>query len=358
MTLSDEEYKRLDAEYAAEREFFEAKAEQYPFLKDVMASRKSFAEKEIELFAEYQRDQTAIADLDFGSFVGIIEDIAGIELNVFDRMLMETFLLILDEKPGGYTAEGMFKPIAEACAELDRRIRRCYSLAFLRQMPEAFEEECSTLEPAELEYARIKVFEQLDAEYAAFGETLNFFCEQYGFVEQIVDGKATFADTAHSLVERIDDMLPSFRELLWKLPTGEVPERSKPYLEELVSFTDAVDELTGEEIEYEVLNFRSMVGYALGGSIIMKKGWNMYIFIDEEFERYLVLSEKLDRKLCLHLSPRFVTEAPDRFREAYSAAHSLEKEYVRDRLLKAVGAGAVRGMSEDELLKFLNSLGK
>ncbi len=352
--LSEEDYGRLEARFAEERQFFESRAERYPFLDDVMAGRTSFADREVELFAEYHRD--AMAGLDFGGFVDMVEELTGLQLNMFDRMLIDTALLILDKKPEWYRPEDMFKPIAEACAGLDRRIRRCYSLPLLRQPPEAFEELCSGMEPAELEHTRMKLFEQLDWEYAAFGNALGSLCEQHPFVKEIMEGRATFAGMARSLNDRFGEMRPTFREQWGQRYLGEVAERCKPYLEELVSFTGAVDSLSGEEVKHEVLDFPTTVEFLLGGLIIKKKTWDMHAFINKEFKRYTALAGKLDNRLCLHLAPRSVTEAPGRFKGVYAAAHPLEREYVKGRLLKAVGAGAVRDMGEDELLRFLGSL--
>lgn len=355
--LSEEDYERLEARFAEERRFFESKAEECPLLEEVIAGKTSFAEKEVELFAGYQRHERL--GLDFASFADMVEDLAGAKLNIADRMLLDAAILIFDIPPEKCTQEDLFKPIAEACAGLDRRIRRCYSLPLLRQPPEAFEELCSGMEPAELEHTRMKLFEQLGAEYTAFGNALGSLCEQHPFVQRIMDGKATFASMARSLNDRFGEMCPTFREQWGQHYLGELPERCKPYLEELVSFTGAVDSLSGEEVKHEVLDFPTTVEFLLGGLIIKKKTWgDMHAFINKEFERYTALAGKLDNRLCLHLAPRSVTETPEAFREAYAAAHPLEKEYVRNRLLKAVGAGAVRGMGEDELLRFLGSLDK
>lgn len=354
--LSEEDYERLEARFAEERQFFESRAEQHPFLKEVMAGKRTFAEKEVKLFADYQRD--GLSCLEFSSFMDMVEDIAGIELNGDLRMLVDTAFLFQREPPEHYLRENWFKPIAEACAGLDRRIRRCYSLPLLRQPPEAFEELCSGMEPAELEHTRMKLFEQLGAEYTAFGNALGSLCEQHPFVQKIMDGKATFASMARSLNDRFGEMRPTFREQWGQRYLGEVAERCKPYLEELVSFTGAVDSLSGEEVKHEVLDFPTTVEFLLGGLIIKKKTWDMHAFINKEFERYTALAGKLDNRLCLHVAPRSVTETPEAFREAYAAAHPLEKEYVRNRLVKAVGAGAVRDMGEDEVLRFLGSLDK
>lgn len=375
--LSKEEYERLESRFADERSFFESKAEEHLFLRQVIAGKTSFAEKEVELFAEYQRDP--IGGFDFGSFVEMVEDISGLELKVYDKMAVDTVLnmdvpqentvrileklpeettQVLDKPLEKYRSVDLFKPIAEACAELDRRVRWCYGLAFLRQAPEAFEELCSEMEPAELEYTRMKMFEQLDAEYAGFGKTLNSFCEQHKFIDRIVDGKATFADTARELIQGFNEILPTRSERR-RLPK-ELEERSKPYMENLVAFTEAVDTLTGEQMEYEFLGFHEVVQSSLWGLTIELVGgkWDVRAFINGEFDRYIALSETLDNKLALYLAPRFVTAQPEVFKEAYAAPHPIEQEYVRDRLVRALGAGAVRNMSEDELLKFLDSLDK
>lgn len=353
MALSEDEYERLEARFAEERQFFESKAKEYPLLEEVIVGKTSFAEKEVDLFAGYQRHERL--GLDFASFADMVEDLAGAKLNIADRMLLDAAILIFDIPPEKCTQEDLFKPIAEACAELDRRIRRCYGLALLRQAPEAFEELCSGMEPAELEYTRMTMLEQLGDEYAAFSNALGSLCEQHPFVQRIMDEKATFASMARSLNDRFGEMQPTFREQWGQRYLGEVPERCKPYLEELVSFTGAVDSLSGEEAKHEVLDFTTTVEFLLGGMIIKKKNWDMHAFINKEFKRYTALSEMLDKKIALLLAPRLVTEAPERFREAYAAAHPIEREYVRHRLVKAVGAGAVRDMGEDELLRFLGS---
>lgn len=372
MAMSDEEYRRLDEQYSARRAAFDSKVWCFSLLEKVIDGHATFGERADDLDRQFHKQaERRLLPPDYWDGFYLWRDIVG-----FHRMItrLSSAEIPLEEELMGEVLMGTTRmeeeyrrgfddtmhQLSQCSKSLDSELRTVYAPSLFSKNPVLFAGVFEDMPPAERDYARRKVLENLDAEYSAFGETIASLSEQHYFVNRIAEGKshifATFAVEATMLRNGFRWLLPSRSERM-KLSSEEFEERCRPYEKKLFTFTRVVDALTGERVDYDAFDFDEAVIYTLRGKTpeIVGRKWDAFEFIYGEFERYIALSERLDKKIALVLAPRFVTAQPELFRQAYVAAHPIEREYVRERLLKALGAGAVRDMSEDELLKFLDN---
>lgn len=173
MALSDEEYKRLDAEYAAKREHFDSRVKHYSLLEDVINGKATFENRALELSREFRKLLPKIpGNLLNGqdymkklmSFIGMIENLYPARIPISEQAFRDYLTgkrrMRKEDWPG---TNEVFDHLGAVSKMLDRKVRKLYAPTLFQENPRLFREVYADMSLEERAYTEHRLYKMLGA---------------------------------------------------------------------------------------------------------------------------------------------------------------------------------------------------